>query len=159
VTLDEHDPDAALEEELRRLLEKADAPPPEVAAFATAALGWRRLDADLAELLADSLLEVGEPTRAQSDEAARRLEFRTNDLSIDIEIIEDGAALRILGQLSPPPSGATIEVQSESREILARANSDELGRFRLTLETGGRVRLRVQRDPPASPVETSWLSL
>ena len=43
--------------ELRLLANDVDPVPPEVTAFADAALGWRRIDAELAELLSDSLLE------------------------------------------------------------------------------------------------------
>ena len=43
--------------ELRSLVDEVDPVPAEVTAFAKAALGWRRIDADLAELLSDSALE------------------------------------------------------------------------------------------------------
>ena len=142
------------------MIANVDPPPPEVAEFAKAALGWRRLDAELAELLADSALETESASAVRSGDAARRLMFRTEDVSIDVEVRADGPTRRLLGQIAPPPAAATVQVQAGDGEVVASAECDSLGRFRLTLETGGRVRLRmVRRDPPAAPVETSWLSL
>ena len=129
--------------------------------FAQAALGWRRLDADLAELLADSALETESTALTRSGGSAGRwLTFRAADLSIDVEIRADGDARTVLGQLAPPLAAATVEVQAADGTVTATAETDALGRFRLTLEAGGRVRLRILRtDPAAPPIETSWLSL
>ena len=52
------DRDERLADELRALVAPSTPCPAEVEAFAKAALGWRRLDADLAELLSDSALEA-----------------------------------------------------------------------------------------------------
>jgi hypothetical protein len=52
------DPDDPLVAELRTLVARVDPVPPLVTQVAKAALGWRRLDADLAELLSDSALET-----------------------------------------------------------------------------------------------------
>jgi hypothetical protein len=51
------DPDEMLMVELRGLFTDVDPVPPLVIETAKASLGWRRLDADLAELLSDSALE------------------------------------------------------------------------------------------------------
>ena len=50
------------------------------------------------------------------------------------------------------------EVQTGEGAVVATVQSDELGRFRVTLEDGRRYRLRVVRAD-ASAVETSWFSL
>ena len=61
---------------------------------------------------------------------------------------------------NPEVGKATVELQSVNGEVVATAESDSLGRFRLEFEDGGRFRLRVLRhDPTAAPVETSWFSL
>jgi len=155
------DPDAKLMEELRAVLKRVDPVPPEVDEFARAALGWRRLDADLAELLADSALESERAALTRSGDAAlRSVTFRASDLTIDVQVATDGDVRTVLGQLAPPPAEATVEVQAADGSLLATAESDALGRFRLVLPTGGRVRLRVlRRDPAVAPIETSWLSL
>jgi hypothetical protein len=155
------DRNAELLDELRAVLARVDPAPPEVAEFAKAAIGWRRLDADLAELLADSALETESAALTRSGASlARSLTFRAADLAIDVEIRADGESRILLGQLAPPPAAATVEVQGDDGSVVASVEADALGRFRVTLEAGGRLRLRVlRRDPPGTPVETSWLSL
>lgn len=155
------DPNAELLNELRSILERVDPPPVEIADFARAALGWRRLDGELAELLADSALETEATALARSGSSGGRwLTFRSEGLSIDIQIEADGAVRTLLGQLAPPPAAAAIEVQAGDGTVAATAAADSLGRFRIGLETGGRIRLRVLRpDPPGPPIETSWFSL
>jgi hypothetical protein len=155
------DPDGALQDELRALIDRVDPVPAEVTEFARAALGWRRLDSDLAELLADSALDVEVAALTRSTGLrARWLTFRAAELSIDVEVQADGDERTLLGQLAPPCAGATVEVQAADGTAAATALADELGRFRLTLENGGRVRLRILRPEPGSaPVETSWLAV
>lgn len=155
------DPDAELMNELRSILERVDPPPAEISEFAKAALGWRRLDGELAELLADSALETEATALARSGSTGGRwLTFRAEGLAIDVQIETDGEVRTLLGQLAPPPAAAAIEVQAGDGTVTATADADSLGRFRLTLESGGRLRLRVLRpDPPEPPIETSWFSV
>jgi hypothetical protein len=159
--IDRPDPDADLIAELRSVLGRVDPVPPDVTEFAQTALGWRRLDADLAELLADSALETESAALTRSEGGGGRwLTFRAADLAIDVEVVTGGAGRTLLGQLAPPPAAATVEVQAADGTVFASAEADSLGRFRLTLERTGRMRLRVlRRDPPGAPVETSWLTL
>jgi hypothetical protein len=63
----------------------------------------------------------------------------------------------VLGQISPPPVGMTVELQASDGAVAATSEVDALGRFRLELAAGGRVRLRLVSSDP--PIETSWLSL
>jgi hypothetical protein len=146
------EPDDELFDELRSVLRRTDPVPAEVTDFAKAALAWRRLDAELAELLEDSVLD--EAAALTRGGGSRSLTFRADDLTIDVEI-QDG---HLLGQLAPPPAAAAVELQREDGEIAATADADSLGRFRLELGGEGRFRLRVA--PPAGrAVETSWFSL
>jgi hypothetical protein len=156
-----NDPHAELLAELRSVLGRVDPVPTDVTQFAQAALGWRRLDADLAELLADSALETDSTALTRSGAPGSRwLTFQAADLVIDVEIRTDGASRTLLGQLAPAPAAATVEVQASDGSVTTSAATDALGRFRLTFEADGRVRLRVLRSgPPAAPVETSWLTV
>jgi len=160
--LNEHpDPHAGLLRELRSLLERLDPVPPAVTEFGRAALGWLRIDAELAELLADSALESDAGVLTRAAGAARRwLTFRAGEFAIDLEVEVDGAARTLLGQFAPPPPGASVEVQAADGTLSAATEADSLGRFRLRLEAGGRVRLRVlPHDASGALVETSWFPL
>jgi len=147
------DPNDELFEELRSVLRRTDPVPAEVTDFAKTALGWRRLDAELAELLEDSALESEAPALARGTAGVRSLTFRSDELTIDVEV-QPGM---LLGQLAPA-AAATIELQVENGDVAAAIEADALGRFRLPLEGEGRFRLRVLR-PGASAVETSWFSI
>jgi hypothetical protein len=85
---DQVDPDEALIAELGSVLEAVDPVPPEVAAAAKAILGWRRLDADLAELLADSAVDTDRlaGVRGEGDPSLRRLSFGGAPLELDLEV-------------------------------------------------------------------------
>jgi hypothetical protein len=144
--------------ELRVLANEVDPVPAEVTSFADAALGWRRIDAELAELLSDSLLEsrATAVTRAGASRA-RSLSFRARDLQIDVEIRDEDPGVVMLGQLAPPAS-ASIDVQRDDSSIVATVEADALGRFRIELGERGRIRLLVRRESQP-PVETSWFGM
>jgi hypothetical protein len=154
------DTDEVLMAELRGLFAKLDPVPPLVVETAKASLGWRRLDADLAELRSDSVLEQEPLAVARGRDApARAVTFSSTALTVDIEVHVDDPERTLLGQLSPP-SPARIEIQT-SAEVPLSAEADRLGRFRVRLPAGGRIRLRVLetngRGRP--PVETSWITV
>jgi hypothetical protein len=142
--------------ELRRLAGEVDPVPDEVTSYAKAALGWRRIDAELAELLSDSALDSQAVAATRSSAArARSLTFRTSSLELDVEIREDDPGVVLMGQLAPP-GRATVEVQRADGSPAESQEADALGRFRIGLSERGRIRLRIAREAPATPVETSW---
>ncbi|HEY7397294.1 MAG TPA: hypothetical protein VH538_03255 [Gaiellaceae bacterium] len=159
MTTDPTNPEAVddpLLADLRRLAGVVDPVPTQVTAYARSALGWRRIDAELAELLVDSQLEAPATTRSSSD-LSRTLTFRSSDLAVDIEL-QPNEEVALLGQLAPA-GRAQVEAQRDDGSIVAATESDDLGRFRLELTAGDRIRLVVRRDPPAAPVETSWIDV
>ncbi|HUA72242.1 MAG TPA: hypothetical protein VMA96_14205 [Solirubrobacteraceae bacterium] len=156
------DPDAddLLMADLRAFFAEVDPVPPMVSEIAKASLGWRRLDADLAELLSDSGLEEEQYAGVRGSGApARAVTFSSSELTIDIEVHVDDPGRTLLGQLSPP-APATIEIHTVAEESFS-AEADKLGRFRARLPSGGPIRLRVLsaegRGRP--PVETSWITV
>jgi len=158
----ETDPDEQLVGELRAFFAEVDPVPPLVIELATASLGWRRLDAELAELLSDSALEEESVALARSSGAAvRAVTFGSGELTIDLEVHSDDHGRTLLGQLSPPVA-TTIEVQTATdAPASAEAQADRLGRFRVRLPSGGPIRLRVLGEGGSSrpPVETSWITV
>jgi hypothetical protein len=149
-----------LEEELRGLFSQHDPVPPVVTQAAKAALGWRRLDTDLAELLADSALDAESLALARGPQVTlRSVSFSAGRLTIDIEIHGAGADRIALGQLSPARR-ARIELQTADQADSTIIESDDLGRFRTKLPAAGSIRLRVASDPDGTNwVETSWVPL
>jgi len=150
------DRDRELLDELRGVVTEIDPVPPEVTAFAKAAFGWRRVDAELAELLADSALDAEALTGVRGTARSRAVTFEAAELTIEVEIEAVDAGLVLLGQLAPPRAAA-VEVQRDDGSVAAATEADTLGRFRIELAAGGRIRLRVVSG--GAVVETSWLSL
>jgi len=149
--------DERLLRELRRLTEELDPVPDEVTGFARAALGWRRIDAELAEILSDSALDPESlaATRAGA-QRARSVVFHTTELEIGLEIHDLDPGVLLLGQLAPP-ARAEIGVQHHDATIEIAVETDSLGRFRIELARAGRIRLRITRPTPATTIETSWI--
>lgn len=157
---DEADPDEPLVAELRTLFAQSDPVPATVTELAKASLGWRRLDAELAELLSDSLLEQGSPAgvRGGAELPVRSVRFRASANTIDIDVHVDGQERTLLGQITPPV-GAGIEVETPDGTI-ASVQSDDLGRFRAKLQEAGRIRLVISDGPDLGPrVVTSWITI
>ena len=153
------DPDELLIAELRAFFAEVDPVPPLVSETAKASLGWRRLDADLAELLSDSALEEEPFALARGHGApARAVTFSSTELTIDIEVHAEDQGRTLLGQLSPP-AAATVEIQTMADAPFS-AEADRLGRFRVRLPAGGPIRLRVLgADGRVGSVETSWITV
>ena len=128
---------------------------------ARAALGWRRLDAELAELCGDSALDSRALALARGDAATlRSASFSSGAVTIDVEFHGEGADRTMLGQLSPPVR-ARVEVQAPAQAAPTTTESDALGRFLTKLPAGHSIRLRVTVGGPGSErlIETSWLAL
>ncbi len=158
------DPDEALVAELQAFFTRVDPVPPVVTEAARAALGWRRLDADLAELLSDSLLEDESLALTRGVQAGvRSVSFSAGEVTIDLEVHADGETRVLMGQLSPPRA-ARIAVQrpgsggpASDPETFAAAESDELGRFRAQVPGGGMIRLVVAGVTDA--IQSSWITV
>src|SRR6185312_14324962 len=154
------DTDEQLMSELRAFFAEVDPVHSLVTETAKASLGWRRLDADLAELLSDSALEEGSFAVARGGGApVRAVTFSSGSLTIDIEVHVDDSGRTLLGQLSPPEP-AKLEIQTIAGTPLS-AETDHLGRFRVSLPDAGPIRLRVLggQGRAGPPVETSWITV
>ena len=159
--MEDQDQDDQLMAELRSFFAEADPVPEQVTEFGKAALGWRHLDADLAELLTDSALEDKALGLARGTGAGvRSLTFTATELTIDVEIHADDGHRTLLGQLSPPPPAATVEIERVDDELLS-ADTDQLGRFRVSFPARGAIRLRVVDPERRSRVAvvTIWVTV
>ncbi|HEX5195251.1 MAG TPA: hypothetical protein VFW09_20845 [Solirubrobacteraceae bacterium] len=147
--------DKALIEQLRNTLQ-ADAVPQAVTDAAKAALGWRRLDAELAELLSDSALDA-EPSLARGAALVRSVSFSAGKTIVELEVHHDRDRRTLLGQLSPAATW-TVEVQLADGTAVEPVRADLLGRFRIGLERGGTIRLRLTATDGAV-IETAWIPI
>src|SRR4051812_15241187 len=137
------DDDAGTEAELRALFAAVDPVPPRLDDAARAALTWRTVDAELAELMRDSADAAEEREHLlRGGSAPRQLSFESPRLGIELEVVATGERSRRLdGQLLPPAS-ATVTLERPGEDGLS-VQADELGRFSLDGLRAGVVRLHV----------------
>ncbi|MFE1192782.1 hypothetical protein ACFW6E_08265 [Streptomyces olivaceoviridis] len=139
--------DGLLEEELRQAAAVLDPVPAELVQAALDAFALHDLDARLAELTFDSLVDAL-PVRGVTD-APRMLTFRAGEVTVDVEVTEEG----LIGQLMPPQS-ARIEVlggPQTTHPVIA----DPLGRFTSDAPPTGPFALRLRTG--AEVIVTEWL--
>ncbi|MDW4906399.1 hypothetical protein RB628_13905 [Streptomyces sp. ADMS] len=138
-----------LEETLRQAAAIMDPVPAQLQQTAVEAYTLFSLGTQLAELTFDSLVH-GIPVRGAMD-APRMLTFRTEELTVDVEVTAHG----LMGQVLPP-QGARIEVLSGPQLASPPTlTSDDLGRFTAELHVSGPFALRLRTD--AEVVTTEWL--
>ena len=149
------EPEDELENELRRLAARVDPVPPELLHAAVGAFAWRDIDAELAELVFDSLLDADEATLVRGSPERRLVSFAGGGLTVDVEVTTTGPARTIMGQIVPPQGGA-IDIRRQQEIVTIEA--DELGRFRSGPLPPGPLSLRL-RPAGGAPVVTDWLAL
>ncbi|MEU0253973.1 hypothetical protein ABZ299_16025 [Streptomyces sp. NPDC006184] len=139
--------DTLLEEELRLAAAVLDPVPAELLQSALDAYALHDLDARLAELTFDSLVDAL-PVRGATD-APRMLTFRAGEVTVDVEVTADG----LIGQVLPPQP-ARIEVLGGPRAPRPVA-ADTLGRFISDTPPAGPFALRLRTG--AEVIVTEWL--
>ena len=138
------DRDEQLLAELGEALRVYDRPPDDVVAAAKDLFTWRTVDAELASLTFDSLLD-DEPATVRTTAAAPRvLTFEADGLAVEVEVDTDPER-RLVGQLVP---ARTAELELITPQRTVRATADHLGRFVVPLPAEpSRVTLRVVVGP------------
>ncbi|MFF6986374.1 hypothetical protein [Streptomyces sp. NPDC010273] len=141
--------DGLLEEELRQAAAILDPVPADLRQLAMDAYALYDMDARLAELTFDSLIDAI-PVRGAMD-VPRMLTFTAGDLSIDVEVTSEG----LMGQVMPPqPAG--IEVLNGPQALrLTTLTADALGRFTSDAPPAGPFALRLRAG--GEVVVTEWL--
>lgn len=149
--------DERLIESLRAIARRVDPVPEEVEDAARGAYTWRTVDAELAELAYDSLLDDDRLAGVRADDAPRTLSFEGPTYSVEIEVAEEGSQRRLLGQLVPPVA-ARIEVRHSGG--LLRLGADEVGRFSAAGVAAGPVSLRcLVEGVDGPPLDTAWVTV
>jgi hypothetical protein len=153
--------DVALEQELRALAALREPVPDRLVQAALDAYAWRTVDADLAELVFDSLADQEEAALVRGRQGERLLSFQGSSLTIEVEVTAVGQARRLIGQLVPPQR-ADVEIRHQDGVLTIAA--DELGRFVADSLPAGPVSLRCAPGAGAggrirAPVVTDWVPI
>lgn len=150
---DAADRDEQLVNELRAVAGRIDPVPPLVSEAARAAFSWRTIDAELAELTYDSLLDDAPLAGVRGDSGAQVLSFEAPEVTIDVEIaVQPGDQRRLVGQLAPPQP-ASVEVRTLHGTTATEA--DELGRLLIDGLPAGPLSLRC-RLATGALIVTEW---
>ncbi|WP_245936268.1 hypothetical protein [Streptomyces cahuitamycinicus] len=136
-----------LEEELRQAAAVLDPVPAELQQIAVDAYALHDLDARVAELTFDSLVDAL-PVRGLTD-VPRMLTFRAGEVTVDVEVTAQG----LMGQVLPPQP-ARIEVLGGPRPG-SPLMADDLGRFTGDAPPTGPFALRLRTGEAV--VVTEWL--
>ena len=138
---------------LREGLDKTDPVPADVTEFARAALSWKTIDAELAEIAFDSSEETT-PIGVRSAATARMLSFEVGHWTIDIEY--NAATGRLIGQVEPARE-VVVELHLAGGPAVSIA--DELGRFDFDGVLPGPVSLVFRTAGDLEVVKTEWTVL
>ncbi|GHI03308.1 hypothetical protein Scel_16290 [Streptomyces cellostaticus] len=136
-----------LEEELRQAATVLDPVPAALLQLALDAYALHDLDARIAELTFDSLVDAL-PVRGVPD-APRMLTFRAGAVTVDVEVTGEG----LIGQVLPPQS-ARIEVLG-GPQTARPVTVDTLGRFTSDTPPAGPFALRLRAG--GEVIVTEWL--
>jgi hypothetical protein len=150
--------DEHIERELQDAAQLLDPVPPHLVEAAIGAFAWRMIDADLAELVYDTLAEPAPAVRgtaAAVAEQPRLLTFRTSSLTVEVEVVGRGEHLRIVGRVSPA-GPVDLEISHSSGKV--NVSADPLGRFAAGGLSPGPIRLRLQPAGNVGPIVTDWFS-
>lgn len=149
-TFPEDAADDRLLAELRALAAASDPVPPDAIAAARSAIAWHTMDAELAEITADT--SVGPQLAGVRGVASpAMLTFEAPGLAVEVEVTEVGRSRRLLGQLVPARRGA-VEIRHGGGRVTVTA--DDIGRFTASDLVSGPVSIRCQLGTKI--VETDW---
>jgi hypothetical protein len=152
-----HDSNDLLLDELRRVAAVVDPIPQALVHAGRESLTWLRVDAELAELLSDSVVDDERLALVRSSGGVRAVTFEADGFTIELDILGDGAQRTLVGQLVP---AAIAEIEVQTSPVPTTVTADTHGRFRVENVPAGRMRLRVTGHPAAAaPTETSWITI
>jgi hypothetical protein len=142
---------------LRGVLEEIDPVPGPLVEAAQAAFTWRTVDAELAELTADSVLD---DAAVRAFDAPRLLTFTAGAVSLVVEVAAStgvgDVARRLIGQIVGPHP-AEVEVRHADGSLTVQ--TDDYGRFRAAPVPAGPISLALRFAGRRPPLVTSWVTV
>lgn len=100
MTPEPYESDEALLAALRRTVAALDPVPAHLAQGATALIGLRRLDEELAELVRDSAEERGRLLAVRGEGDVRLISFETGPVTVELQVTERGGLRDLVAQVS-----------------------------------------------------------
>jgi hypothetical protein len=140
------------------MLERTDPPPGWMVELARLSFELRGIDAELAELVADSRVDapaVAVRSAALASEP-RMLTFESDDLLVEIEVEDDGRGGSMLTGQLVPAQPAQVELRQPNQPHRT-VEADELGRFAIQAVLAAPFSLVCHR-PNGRPVASAWIA-
>lgn len=139
---------------LGAVAKRVDGPPDIAYELGRSVYGFRRVDDELAELVADSYREA-ELVRAATA-SVRLLAFESSDMTIEIQL---GAERTVLGVVAaePEPAGGVVHMETPDLPSVTTGVGSG-GRFSFGRAPDGLLRFRVEL-PGRAEVTTSWVRI
>lgn len=148
------DDDDQLLQLLGEVLDDDDPVPADALAIALAAADLDGLDAELAELVFDSLLDDrAVALRAGGDGEVRSLTFAHGDRTIEVDLANGD----LVGRVAPPPGSDPLTLGVVQPGRRREVTTDSLGRFRSTVGPGP-LRLVFSDADAGSLLVTPWIT-
>lgn len=138
---------------LSRIADQIDPVPEFTYELGRAAFEFRRIDAELVELVLDSAVDRKSLAEVRGELNVRLLAFEAADLEVDLQVVPQAGRRSILGQVV----GAVAQVRVETAEGVLTATVDPHGRFQVDDLPAGRIRLQV--DAGGAAYVTSWVTV
>ncbi len=150
--------DRAMLSAVSGMLDRVDPPPAWMVDLAKLSFDLRGIDAELAELVADSRVDA--PAVAVRSAAVatepRMLTFESDDLLVEVEVEDDGRGGSVLTGQLVPAQPARIELRQPDQPHRT-VEVDELGRFAVDGLTAAPFSLVCHRAD-ARPVASAWVA-
>ncbi len=141
-------------QELKIALTEADPVPASVDEFALSVQDLVHIDAHVAELIYDSLVDEVAGIRTQVP--SREMTFSAPGVQMEVTVMAEGTR-HLVGQLVPPQA-ATVELFYQDHK--RQAEADGLGRFTFEDVPSGPLSLRCTLgDEGSTVVQTQWVVL
>ncbi len=153
---DSEEGDPGVEEllqELRAIVSRIDPMPPEIVAAAKAGFIWHTIDAELAQLTSDSVLDADRMAAVRGVATPELLTFESAGLTVEVETAAGPDGVRLLGQLVPAQAGS-VEVRHGGGTVTVDA--DDMGRFTAAGLRAGPVSLSCRTAAGGLHVATDW---
>jgi hypothetical protein len=151
--IDEHESDDELATRLGRALARFDPVPRSVVTAAKASRTWRTIDAELAVLLHDSVLDRDQWAGVRGG-GSRLLTFTSPDVTVELEVLGWGRGL--IGQVT---GARTARVEICHGNERTPVETDALGHFRSDTVPAGPVSVRATDAESGTVTQTEWVVL